>query len=593
MQTTHAKIPVPSKRAKQGASSFDEAPSLLSLPNFQTLADFFDDSIVLSSADDRFLGSTPEVFGSVPSPIYHPSPANQQLIPHYDWFPHQDDIQSNYGWTSLDELMPNYEWNDGGGMIATPIDESIEHSNLDVSINENILNGEMRSVPVSKHLSSGRNCTTRIPGGMSQLSHASSSLLTYFFKQVIPLYSTWDSNQNELRVMMENMWQSSGALFYIAQSMAAACLTKQFPEFHALAKQHYSMACRYLQANSQSLNFKEDIALATFLIGHTASWIDPTESALDKFKAFVEMMSSGSIHTGNRVGMRFLREAVDFWRMLLSFFTDFKGVPGLDLEESIGPSQHLESTLPHVFNGISLKLVRIVAKVGNLTFNAHQNVANAIFAKEQDVNVFRKILEQARRLERELLDFTPMTDSSFLNPACGSTPEHFRLMDEAYRCAALLQLYRAFPELLLHRRQLAERRQSFCSSIPMIHSRKERQNWLTRLALHTIGLVQRIPFESLTRPIQPLVMVIAATELRHPAPQGLSTGGGSYACVDITQVRQFVGSRLSAYTNVLPVRKTQHFCDLVKHIWEALDAGDQDVSWVDVALQRQLGLIIG
>lgn len=566
---------------------------MLPLPNFLTLADFFDDGIGLSSTDDQFLGSTPEVFDSIPTPIYHPSPSNQQLATNYDWLPSYNEIQSNHGWTSLDELMPDYEWNGADPILATSIDETIEYSNLDVSVKENTLNRELRSVPAAEQLSSGRNCTTRIPGGISQLSHASSSLLTYFFKEVIPLYSTWDSSQNELRVMMENMWQSSGALFYIAQSMAAACLTKTFPQFHAIAKQHYSMACRYLQADSQSRNCKEDVALATFLIGHTASWIDPTESALDKFKAFVDMMSSGSNYTGDRVGMRFLREAVDFWRMLLSFSTDVKGGPGVDLGESVGPSQHLESSLPHVFNGISLQLVRIVAKVGNLTFNARQNVANAIFTKAQDIDVFRKILDQAHGLERELLDFIPTTDSSFLNPACGSTPEHFRLMDEAYRCAALLQLYRAFPELLLHRRQLAERRQAFCSSIPIIHSRKEQQNWLTRLALHTIGLVQKIPFESLTRPIQPLVLVIAATELRHQVPQGLPGDGDGDACVEIMQVRQFVGSRLSAYANVLPVRKTQHFCDLVKHIWDALDAGDQDVSWVDIALRRQLGLVIG
>lgn len=63
--------------------------------------------------------------------------------------------------------------------------------------------------------------------------------------------------------------------------------------------------------------------------------------------------------------------------------------------------------------------------------------------------------------------------------------------------------------------------------------------------------------------------------------------------IELAQARNFVKSRLSAYTDVLPLRKVSNILELVTSIWSALDEGEPDVYWLDICTRKQLNTLIG
>lgn len=431
-----------------------------------------------------------------------------------------------------------------------------------------------------------------------------SALPDYFFKEVVSLYCTWDTSSNPLRIMLGDMWQSSGALFHTVQSMAAACLSEDFPHLAIVAKNEHRNAIQYLRSPPGPTGFTEDRILATFLLGHTSSWLDPHDLADEKFKQVWRMIKSGASNTRNSPGLAFLEEALDYWTMLLAFVTDTKNAEELSIEPYSGPSQLTPALVPHSWNGISRDVVRMITETGRLIFGVRKRMSAFRFVNQDDLDVFRDGLREAHRLEQSLLAYCPTDMTQITDPGDPRTTlEHFHLMDEAYRFTGLLQLYRVFPDLLTKRYQPWDKDKILFPQSPLkVPSRREMDVWLTKLAMHILGILREIPFESRTRCIQPFVLVAVSSELRYNAQNlqdvALSNGGPGNAWIDHTSIeiaraRKFVGSRLSAYTHILPLRKVQQIYELVNCIWAALDAGDPSVYWVDIACQTKFSTVMG
>ncbi|RSL65775.1 hypothetical protein CEP51_012929 [Fusarium floridanum] len=333
---------------------------------------------------------------------------------------------------------------------------------------------------------------------LSELRHLPSALTDYFFKEVIKLYSTWDNSFNSLRIMIGRMWQSSGALYHIMQSMAAVCLSEIFPHLAATAMRERSCALGYLQQNSISPIRKEEHALATFLFGHSSSWFDPHDLATDKFQEAGALISSWSL-PDNELSWPFLEEAFDFWKMLLAFTTDTTNGRNLSRQICASPSQLTGRTFPHAWNGTSREIVQLMANVGRLVFSVRTSLPNVLFTNEYQIDFFRDTLEEVGRLEQQLLAFVATEASCIVDPGDPNTPPtHFQHMDEAFRHTGLLQLYRVFPELLTRRYRPWNKDEVLlpleASKVPTRH---ERSTWLTSLATHVAQILQEIPFESL------------------------------------------------------------------------------------------------
>lgn len=432
-----------------------------------------------------------------------------------------------------------------------------------------------------------------------------SVLCSYFFQEIIPLYCVWDSRSNWMRSVAETHWQNSAPLYHTMQSMAAACLAASFPQLGVVARGEHREAVCSLRRGEDQAAVEDSTALSGFLLGHTASWHSPRDLAVERFQSLRSTLQRWTYSGQQQQLVEFIDEAMGYWRMLLSFLTEDASLRSGRSVSIIGPTYNSDKILPHPFSGISGRIVDLVAETGVLVFQHRRFTSNLRYMRESDVNYFQKTLSKARWLEKELLSYTRGPPESILDPGDPRTKVlDFENIDEAYRCTALLQLYRVFPDLL------ADRYEPFNSEIFLLRSHatgspteQERETWLTKLSMYILSLLRQIAFESGTRCMQPFIFVAVSSELRLNHATSLSTP--AYATlnefderpdagqIEISRARQFILSRLAAYEHVFPLPKVREIVKLVNHIWSELDIGRSDVYWVDVAYNRNLGTMMG
>ncbi|KAK7450323.1 hypothetical protein Landi51_05394 [Colletotrichum acutatum] len=472
-----------------------------------------------------------------------------------------------------------------------------------------------------------RPCKQLLESSPRELSHLPTSLSEYFFREVITLYCAWDSKTNVMRNIVETMWQSSGALYHTIQSMAAACLSEDFPHLLPVARREHGNALKLIRdrpsalplSTSMTTTHKRAMLLSSTLLGHTSSWLSPQNLATDMFRASCSMLKDVSAETRGSdadASLSFFSDTMDYWAMLLAYLTDSTQLGDYHHTTSIGPADPSKSIEPHPYSGISHATVRLLTDTGILIFQYRKHMAAVKFLTETDLDVFRAALRSARQLERAFLAHRPPDLSRVTDPGDPKTPlRHLELIDEAYRCTGLLQLYRVFPDLL-NERYAPWDRERLLRPVPMsaaagvgvdsnkVPSARERRTWLTKLAMYILGILRDIPFESRTRSAQPFIMVAISSELRRE-PQHLRQPDAGYgdsgadvldigpASIEVARARKFVRSRLAAYTHILPLRKSRVISELIDHTWAALDVGEEDVYWLDIAREKNLGTMMG
>jgi len=426
-----------------------------------------------------------------------------------------------------------------------------------------------------------------------QILHIPTALSEYFFTEVIPLYCVWDSKANTMRSIVENMWQSSGALHHTIQSMAAACLSETFPHLLTIARQEHSLALEFVKNREEAPSQKQAVTLAMTFLGHTSSWISPNNLAPDMYQTSCKMLEDMNRDDGNPA-TSFFAGTMDYWGMLLAYLTDSEGS---NIQDTTSASQ-TNLIQPHPYCGISNQIIKVLRSIGLLIFRYRKQTSNIGFMTERHLDIFRDAIRRARRLERVLLTHHLPDISQIQDPGDPQTSLiHLKLMDDAYRHTGLLQLYRVFPDLLIERYAPWDET-NILQPVPetKVPSAEERQVWLTELALHVIKILEEIPFESRTRSAQPFIMVAVSSELVINSEQ--TSGNGGFESLDqlpfrVGKARKFLASRLAAYTHILPLQKTRAISQLINHIWSALDAGEQHVYWLDVAYQKKLGTMFG
>lgn len=462
-------------------------------------------------------------------------------------------------------------------------------------------NREILSVPISTALiQPNRDLSIQIP---KEPFNIPTSLSEYFFREVITLYCAWDSKSNVMRNIIETSWQSSGALYHTIHSMSAACLSEDFPHLLPIARREHAQALELLRQDSLPTH-KQAMLLASQLLGHTSSWLTPQNLATDMFRTSWDILQDIMLETGRDATISFLGDTMDYWAMLLAYLTDSHQLGSYDRNSSFGPVASAKSDEPHPYSGISRDTVKILADIGVLVFQYRKRISKVKFLTENDIDVFRTALRDARKLERVLLAHRSPDLSQVKDPGDPKTPlKHLQLIDEAYRCTGLLQLYRVFPDLLKERYAPWDK-DYLLRPLPSdkTPTAQERQTWLTKLAMHILGILREIPFESRTRSAQPFIMVACSSELRRNPQhlQSASVAAGDLdvlaidpASIEVARARKFVLSRLAAYTHILPLRKSRVISELINQIWSALDSGSTDVYWLDVAHEKNLGTMMG
>ncbi|KAF2010480.1 hypothetical protein BU24DRAFT_436597 [Aaosphaeria arxii CBS 175.79] len=399
-----------------------------------------------------------------------------------------------------------------------------------------------------------------------------------------------------MRNIIESKWQSFGALHHTIQSMAAACLAKDFPHLASMAATEHSRALTSVRGTLPSAELYEAKLIVYTMLGHTASWLDPhnlaTDIFRDTYKAVKEMPSDDSSNS-----RRFFSGTLDYWAMLLAYLTDCEDLgdyePGTTPITKPTASERID---PHPYSGLSQETVQIVTEIGILIFQYRKRMSTIKFLLEEHLDTFREALRKARRLERSLLAHRLPELTQVHDTGDPKTPlSHLQAIDEAYRCTGLLQLYRVFPDLL-NERYAPWSKEYILRPVPAekVPTAKERRIWLTELAKHILSILQEIPFESSTRCVQPFIMVALSSELEHESSgHPLDGFGVDQSSVEVSRARNFICSRLAAYWHILPLQKVKVIFELIKCIWAALDSGKKDVYWLDVAYERSLATMMG
>ena len=216
-------------------------------------------------------------------------------------------------------------------------------------------------------------------------------------------------------------------------------------------------------------------------------------------------------------------------------------------------------------------------------------------------------------MEEELLSFEPPSITSLVDAGDENTPvQQYIYLAEAYRCAALLELYRIFPSILLTRVPSAE--DGFASSSTSLNANQNvfsflptsisqaPDDFLISLSLHVVSLLEKLPPTSGTRCLQPIVIIAAASELRFspaspsdpfmPAVASSIFNSLTNREVDIASARRFIVTRLQEFQLSLPAKPIVKALQLIQETWARADLG-QEVFWMDVMEEMGLESIFG
>ena len=421
-------------------------------------------------------------------------------------------------------------------------------------------------------------------------------VIDYFFTELIPIYSLFDSELNPLRRVIERAWCRSEAVYHAVKSVAALCLAASFPELSGTATVERAAALACIEKAQPSV-MREDLLLTYIIVGHTSSWFESRDLGLICYEKGRELLHDWNFEDKFCPDRAFWWDIFDFWKMLLAFATDRCKDSANDVVSAIGPRSVIQCGLPHPWTGIAGEAIGLLSSVGSLVYSMRQRLRAVSFPTLAGICQLQNDLDQARTLETALLVHKPADMSTVLDPGDSSTPkEHLQRFDEAYRAVALLQLYRVFPDLLSGRYRVWEEDSLL---VPQPSSKEpsedERDSWLTKLALHVIAILESIPFESRTRSVQPFFFIAVATELRTGKGESRNEmdSGRHSMYAQAARARRFICSRLGAYQEMLPIKKTKMFYDVVQQLWAEVDSGRQGLYWIDVLSLKDLETIMG
>ncbi|OOF97882.1 hypothetical protein ASPCADRAFT_128072 [Aspergillus carbonarius ITEM 5010] len=459
------------------------------------------------------------------------------------------------------------------------------------------------------------------------LNNPSWTLIEYYFKEVAALFSSYDSQMNPFRSTVSRLWGSSLAMCRTMQSMAAATLVHDFPQFGPLGRKMRDEAVDIITKES-ALDDKSLLAL--LMLGQTASWHDPKDLGISFFNLLrnhLDTKQAGPPIPGRSNNHQFFEEALVYWEMLLSFVADDSAVLSGSAAVATDESLVLQR-VPHPWTGIARDTQYTVQEVGRLIRRERRRIRSRAFTSNADIARAQQAMDKAHELEERLLGLAHPAEAEIISPGDDETPVwHLLTMAEVYRCTGLMQLYRVFPDLL--RRRLPPQRPPnpqdpaatirdpflsppmgntpwFCEpSYPppnseptetadptTAHPDSYYDSWLTEFTLTTLSRLKSIPLESRTRCLQPFLLVASSSELRlprlPPLDTNLDSNGPSISshAVDVSRTRRFILGRLTSYLHVLPPKPISVCLQLVREVWRRMDAGEPEIYWMDVMIEK-------
>jgi hypothetical protein len=482
------------------------------------------------------------------------------------------------------------------------------------------------------------------------LLHLPTMLVEYYFSYVCQIFSSFDGTMNPFRSTVGRLWDGSAPIYYAIQSMAAAYLSHHFPRMApvGIQMQRETFKCLYqaAQAGQDPLENLDKTLLTILLVGQTTAWHNPKDLGLVHLKTAKRLnrrrieqqteQQGGSVDSRARRQNEFFEQCILYWDMLAGYVEDdidefdcgefnISGPNNSDTpdSESSLPSEETEKVFPHPWTGVSPKIQKLFAQVGRLIRGYRKSIAqeaassldflNLAFDMEytHESTATIKAIAKAQSLEEELLSFEPPSACNLVDAGDENTPvQQYLILAEVFRCAALLEIYRIFPAILFKRvpftndfaTSATEDTQQLSNILPF-QTFQAPNDFLVSLAIHTLSLLEKIPSTSGTRCLQPIVIIVAASELRFSFPASNISLSDPFAPstvfnsltnreVDIASARSFVTTRLQEYALSLPAKPIVKALQLVQETWDRSDLG-QEVYWMDIMDQMGWKTIFG
>ena len=458
-------------------------------------------------------------------------------------------------------------------------------------------------------------------------------LVEFYFRGAAQAYSVYDGDMNPFRSTVSKLWGSSQVIYLSLQSMAAAYLAETYPSLAPLGKKLRQEALDALACQESEGKFDDKALLALLMVGGTSSWHDTGDMGvplLNLFRKHVQRMRGLGQLMKNGNSLRFFQESLLYWEMLLAYVVDDDQLgksestavdtPILtpaDGATNVQPSDGRH--VPHPWTGIARDTQVLVQEVGRLVRSHRLRAHKRSFATQAAVSQLQHEIMRASQLEAALLDLSFPEEANVTNPDDCQTPVwHLLSLAEGYRRAALMQLYRVFPDILVSRLEseyndssTSEPSESNFTGCEGAREGTELElssamcdEWLTDFALRTIDLLAPILVESGTRDFQPFILVACSSELRYhkkaPHQEGdestyFSEMPLSMQGVEVSRARGLVLSRLQAFLHCLPPKPIRRCIEIVQATWETMDKQtrtlngkqiEEPVYWMDVMIER-------
>ncbi|RKL34095.1 hypothetical protein BFJ72_g9582 [Fusarium proliferatum] len=500
--------------------------------------------------------------------------------------------------------------------------------------------------------------------------YISTTLIEYWFRYICPVRSTFDSEVKNNRSLARDSWATSEAVFYTMQVMSAVCLVDTMPHLRqTLPSLREQSTLAITQGISRVRNLglgpvTADLVFAVLARGTSSHWITPGNldySWLESARKLLSIWTVG-ISAADALLHAYFCQALAYWEMLRALvgrgsnpsivekrrrkYQDKLRQAMLPEDGTIGTRSHPHlsinsnfkplGTLPNSWCGISNEVIETFGQILALCrsacdYNQDQRTVG--------LDIASKILcdiAVARELEKELLsmDFDTIVlleelQGFYVDTRDYNTPvSHLLETAEAYRKAGLLQLYLIFDDLPVN---ASGGQDSLAHGCDDAKDKICREKCLIDLALQLVATLERIPAESGSKFIHPMLYVSAAAGLKFqkyphfpcagtpeevnndpsdiftsqlecnlldlistaclPGSSDTMTAFIPQSVLKVAEARHLVLSRLDTIRQALPYKASDSFLRLVKTIWSEYDEAQSETSakhWFKIS--SQIGL---
>jgi hypothetical protein len=476
--------------------------------------------------------------------------------------------------------MQIFDWIESGdaqGFIVDDDDDDDEHT------------------AVQQSLSTWRKDVSTAPTLNRSLVDVTTFLIDYWFRDVCPLWSAYDSNLNPNRVLMSRIWTNSQAVLYSMKTMAATCLLPTLPHLKSEANSSARSAVEAIEQDLENLHLSRrnsrttvplDLFLALLCVGTTMCWLDTNLLGLAFWKEARQLRDYYHdiywfLDEEEQQKLTFFENSCVYWDMLAAVVSN-ETLDDSTMEDTLFGCQPPSSLIkPHPWTGVAYKQQRLLSRTIALCRRHRLRIRTQSKSGSRDPCPAAEDMMDAYLISNQLENMDVPLPQSILDTGDRTSLQiHFAQLANAFRIASLLQLHQTF--------------QLDTSLYPEPTCQKR---FVLKLALELVKILEDIPVWSNTRCTQPILYITAASGLRFESQPGQDMFSTlTTEVLEVHHARKFILDRFANLQRSLPPKPIIVATELVQTMWRRYEEESHDaldVHWIDVMIDAKLSTLFG